>query len=396
VDNGARVINASWGGDSNDMAMKNAIENAKTHGVLIVAAAGNSGRDIDSQPFYPASYNLSNIVSVAATDQDDGLTSFSNFGAASVDVGAPGTNVFSTNVKRSVIWSDNFDDGDISDWTSGGANDTWGTTIEKANSSPRSLTDSPFSSYQNDSHSWVRHAIDLTGLSGSVLTGVVRGTSENGQDELFIQTSEKGTTWKSPKISLITGGNTEQKNSLTGILDSSWINFSVDLGQLDGKSGFIRFLFDTDSQTVDDGWYVDDLTIEVSTQTLGSDLSFLQGTSMAAPYVSGIAGLLFSLHPEISPYQAGQMIIAGVDPLSSLSGTTLSGGRVNALSTLSAPVPPDESTGGGGCAITNHSSQENGRISEGLFPYLILLIIYGTFRNKKFPVSRFQVPDKTS
>lgn len=380
VENGARVINASWGGNSNDQAMRNAIENARTHGVLVVAAAGNSGRNIDSQPFYPASYILSNIVSVAATDQDDTLPSFSNFGAASVDVGAPGTNVFSTNVKRTVIWSDNFEDGNISDWTSGGANDTWGPTIEKGNSSPRSLTDSPFSSYQNDSHSWIRHAIDLTGQSGAVLTGVVRGTSEDGPDELFIQTSENGTTWNSHKISLVTGGNTEQKNSLTGILDSSWINFSVDLGQLDGRSGFIRFLFDTDSQTVDDGWYLDDLSIEVAANPAGSDLSFLQGTSMAAPYVSGIAGLLFSLHPEISPYQAGQMIIAGVDPLSSLAGTTLSGGRVNALSTLSVPVPPDESTGGGGCAITNHPSRENGRISGALFPYLILLILFVIFR----------------
>ncbi len=386
VDNGAKVINASWGGDDSDPAMRGAIDNAKTQGVLFVAAAGNSGRNIDSQPFYPASYDLSNIVSVAASDQDDGLASFSNFGPSSVDVGAPGSNILSTNVKKTILWSDNFDDGDISDWTSGGPNDTWGTTIEEANSSPRSLTDSPFSAYQNDTHSWVRHAVDLTGKSGAVLTGVVRGISEDGPDTLTFQTSEDGSIWSSKKITLETNGSTSERSSLTGSLNDRWHTFTVDIGNLDGKSGFFRFLFDTDGQTVDDGWYIDDLTIEVSVQSSGNDLSFLQGTSFSAPYVSGLAGLLFSLHPDISPFQAREMIIGGTDSLSALSGKTVSGGRVNAASSLALSIPPDEvlsGGGGGGCMVTDQDYNRGVGVAGAFFPYIILFILYGAIRRKR-------------
>jgi len=385
VNNGAKVINASWGGDMSDPAMRTAIDNAKTQGVLFIAAAGNSGRNIDSQPFYPASYTLTNIVSVAATDQDDGLASFSNFGPSSVDVGAPGTNILSTNVKRTVIFSDNFDDNDISDWTSGGSNDTWGTTIEKRNSTPRSLTDSPFSSYANDTLSWVRHTIDFTGMSGAVLTGVVRGISEDGPDSLTIQTSEDGSIWSSKKITLEINGSTSEMNSLTGSLDDSWHTFTVDIGNLDGKSGFFRFRIETDGQTVDDGWYIDDLKIEVSAQTSGNDLTFLQGTSFSAPYVSGLAGLLFSLNPDISPFQAREMIISGVDPISAFSGKSVSGGRVNTASSLSLPIPPDEVlvSGGGGCSVTDRKSPEFDGLAGAFIPCIVLVILYGAIRKKR-------------
>ncbi|HHH20696.1 MAG TPA: tandem-95 repeat protein, partial [Nitratifractor sp.] len=65
-------------------------------GVVFCAAAGNDGKNIDNDPVYPASYNASNIITVAASDQDDKLASFSNWGKKSVDVAAPGTNILST------------------------------------------------------------------------------------------------------------------------------------------------------------------------------------------------------------------------------------------------------------------------------------------------------------
>ena len=61
-----------------------------------LAAAGNEGNDNDNNPSYPASYDLPNIVAVAATDRNDNLASFSNFGVASVDVAAPGVDIYST------------------------------------------------------------------------------------------------------------------------------------------------------------------------------------------------------------------------------------------------------------------------------------------------------------
>ena len=96
VDNGARIINASWGGTGYSQAIYDAIEYAAAHDVLFVAAAGNSGSNNDASPRYPAAYDLPNIVAVAATDHDDALTNFSCYGPTTVDLGAPGANIAST------------------------------------------------------------------------------------------------------------------------------------------------------------------------------------------------------------------------------------------------------------------------------------------------------------
>jgi subtilisin family serine protease len=96
-----RVMNASFGGGGYEPNEYMAINRANAAGILFVAAAGNGGEDgvadnNDVIPMYPASYDLPNIISVAATDQDDRRVSFSNFGPNSVDVAAPGTYIFST------------------------------------------------------------------------------------------------------------------------------------------------------------------------------------------------------------------------------------------------------------------------------------------------------------
>jgi subtilisin family serine protease/subtilisin-like proprotein convertase family protein len=91
-----RVLSNSWGGGEFSQALLDAIQSAGDAGILFVAAAGNFASDNDGFPFYPASYEATNVVTVAATDQDDQLADFSNFGATSVDLGAPGVDVLST------------------------------------------------------------------------------------------------------------------------------------------------------------------------------------------------------------------------------------------------------------------------------------------------------------
>jgi len=93
---GAKLSNNSWGGGGFSVALRDAIAVANGAGSLFVAAAGNSGSDSDRSPMYPAAYDLDNIISVAATDHNDALAYFSNFGASSVDLGAPGVNILST------------------------------------------------------------------------------------------------------------------------------------------------------------------------------------------------------------------------------------------------------------------------------------------------------------
>ena len=91
-----RVINASWGGGGFSAAMQSAIQAAGNAGILFVAAAGNDAANNDAVPHYPAGYNSSNIIAVAATDQYDRLASFSCYGATSVDLAAPGVSIYST------------------------------------------------------------------------------------------------------------------------------------------------------------------------------------------------------------------------------------------------------------------------------------------------------------
>jgi subtilisin family serine protease len=90
------ISNNSWGGSGYSLSLYDAIWNLQADGHLFVAAAGNDSRNSDSRPGYPASYNLSNIISVASITSSDTLSSFSNYGAQSVDLGAPGSSILST------------------------------------------------------------------------------------------------------------------------------------------------------------------------------------------------------------------------------------------------------------------------------------------------------------
>jgi subtilisin family serine protease len=91
-----RVLSNSWGGAQFSQALLDEILAAGAENVLFVAAAGNSGRSNDVFPTFPASYAAPNIVAVAATTNIDTRASFSNFGASSVHLGAPGVDILST------------------------------------------------------------------------------------------------------------------------------------------------------------------------------------------------------------------------------------------------------------------------------------------------------------
>ena len=115
-----RVINGSFGLGSSSSSLQSAIQTAGDAGILFVTAAGNNGlnngsrttgwnNDTSGQAIYPSSYTNANIISVAATDDDDALATFSNYGSTSVDLGAPGDTIYST--KYNTTSSYGFDSG---------------------------------------------------------------------------------------------------------------------------------------------------------------------------------------------------------------------------------------------------------------------------------------------
>jgi len=91
-----RVISASWGSTQKSKALEEVIRKAYEAGILFVAASGNSSTNNDRTPHYPSSYNIPNVISVAALDRNDKLASFSNYGVKSVAVAAPGVDILST------------------------------------------------------------------------------------------------------------------------------------------------------------------------------------------------------------------------------------------------------------------------------------------------------------
>ena len=93
---GVDIMSNSWGGGPYSQALFDVIEESKRQGILFVAAAGNESNDNDASPSYPASYQIDNVLSVAATDNRDQIAGFSNYGRTKVHVAAPGVKILST------------------------------------------------------------------------------------------------------------------------------------------------------------------------------------------------------------------------------------------------------------------------------------------------------------
>ncbi|MBC2605615.1 S8 family serine peptidase [Pelagicoccus albus] len=96
IANGASIVNASFGSTSYSSVQQESIEDLRTADIILVAAAGNYTANLDNEGFYPATYDLDNIVTVGASDCDDQIADFSNYGSTEVDIFAPGETIYST------------------------------------------------------------------------------------------------------------------------------------------------------------------------------------------------------------------------------------------------------------------------------------------------------------
>ena len=111
---GATVINLSLGGPAGpgDSFMANAIAEADQRNATVVAAAGNDAKNNDTSPSTPCTFTHPNLICVAAVNQSGALAGFSNFGAATVDVGGPGTAILSTKSDwQAPVFSEGFEAG---------------------------------------------------------------------------------------------------------------------------------------------------------------------------------------------------------------------------------------------------------------------------------------------
>jgi subtilisin family serine protease len=357
--NGAHVINNSWGGTGFSTPLKAAIDASSA---VVVCAAGNGGLDgigddNDSTPFYPASYDSANIIAVAATDRNDDIASYSNFGLTSVDLAAPGHIIYSAlpslstvpdPLPNGVLYSEDFDStsGDLPvlGWSRGGTQSTWAVTTGTGNSSTNSLEDSPSADYENNTDSWAGYMTPFNSLKNNrfTLSFDWKGTIENGQDYLYINYSSDGISWNSA-------------DSITGSA-LNFTSFSTEITEATEPldSVYIGFGLNSDSSVVGQGVFIDDVVLQRETISISSySYANKNGTSMASPHVSGVAGLIKALNSSCSTAQIKSLILDNTENVVSLSGKAVTEGRLNAFNALSAvqcaqPAPSSSGGGGGG------------------------------------------------
>ncbi len=327
VANGAKVINMSFSGIGSSTPLYDAIARANVAGVLVVAAAGNDGTDNGITPNYPASYNQSNIISVAATDQNDVLASTSNYGVTSVDIAAPGVNIYNARLPvRSTVsgCSWNFDDGTTQGWS---VSDTIGVTTEDASSPSNSIADSPWATnYANNMQyeAWAP-ACNLIGKEGAVLEMAFNldVVSPDG----FYPAVFNGTT----------------KKTLTGYTGNSggWVSDSFDMTEWDNTStARVGWILQTDASAVADGVHVDDVSVTIpGTTHVGTEYTFLNGTSRAAAHVSGVAALLWAAQPNLTASEIRTLVITSGDPVPALASFVASGKRLNLNNGMPTGIP---------------------------------------------------------
>ncbi len=327
LDQGVRIINCSWGNAHNSRALRSTMAGADA---LFVCAAGNSAADTDTAPFYPAGFDSDNILSVAASDQMDHLAWFSNYGPVSVDVAAPGIRIFSLANGRRTLWSENFDAGLAAGWSTGGDGDTWAVADPPATQAEPALAVNATGNYANDADAWVQSPVQNLGTaSAAQLTFRLFGLSEASADYLYLEISTDGSNWYNRPIEL--AGNIKY-GGISGSI-AFWTTAKADLGFWDGEPQvFLRLRFKSNSTLAESGFFIDNL--DLSAAGSQDSYQFMQGTSMAAGYVSGLAALILSQFDTLSPLELKTVIVDSVDLSQGLLEQVVSGGRVNAYNAL--------------------------------------------------------------
>ena len=280
---GAAMVNASLGGTGSSSLVSDAILN--TPNTLFVVAAGNDTSNNDAVPKYPCQYPRANIVCVAASTMSDGLSSFSNWGATSVDLAAPGSNILSDYLPIS------FNDPFTANAKTGPSADEQHLGLGRFPGSQGRVPRRQSGRQLCERHRLIREGHEFpqpTGKTGCKLNYFMRLATEFGFDYVEPEGSINGTTWTP------LGG-------WWGSTGGAWQSVQNNLSAYDGQATFhLRFHFHSNASIVGAGADLNDVMVQCTTSSLQS-FAYLQGTSMATPHVAGAAALLKAEEPSATP-----------------------------------------------------------------------------------------------
>ena len=339
-DNGAHVLNASLGGFS---STENGIRRAAIFShpnTLYVFAAGNDAANADDTPaqceppaspcrVYPCAHapvagETDNSLCVAATRSNDNLASFSNTGAASVDLGAPGMNTFSSAAER-VHFLDSFPSSTdfTARWNTIGGETAWQW-------SSGTITDTPVGNYaQNTTYGTISDPIPV---------GAVQ---ERGCELRFSRSIALVTTNDRFRVALLHNGSLVQEYEFSSASNSGMVTRTLRFAA-PASAGNLQIrlrLFSANDMSQGDGVHVDFVRLECGETPGDHNHVFKDGTSMASPHVAGAAALVRSRNPELTTTEVRDLVLGSVDPNAGLSGVTVTGGRLN-IGTAIARTPP--------------------------------------------------------
>ncbi|OGG76753.1 hypothetical protein A3B35_03000 [Candidatus Kaiserbacteria bacterium RIFCSPLOWO2_01_FULL_54_24] len=341
--NGAKVINASWAGVNNDPALKTAIDNFPG---LVITAAGNGdefgdsaiGDDHGSEvQLYPCDFDSSNIVCVAATDQNDVLAEFSDFGATSVDIGAPGVNILST-VADTLVFEETFENASVPGLPNGWTEEGDFATVNLENQAVL-YGDVPSFPYSSGLGVAFGPTMNLSGVNAGSLSFVT-----------FCDTEYSATEW-TDYMGLFVTGNGGASVVPIALWDEQTLDDNTnpnDVGPVRQKEYSIpqnvltsNFRLDViwnanDSDNNYGGCFIDNITVSKLSDGSDEEYEYAQGTSMATPHVAGVAAQVYALRPDFTAAQVKDAILANGDEKASLIGKTVSGKRLNAFAALDA------------------------------------------------------------
>ncbi len=342
--NGAKIINASFGAYDYDQYMYDAVQSFGLSGGLFIAAAGNAAiNHAVSGVSYPCGYDLDNIICVAATNSSDGLASFSDYGAVSVDLWAPGTNIYSTviDLLENDMYTNNFS------WSLWDVITGW---TDFSRWSQNNMAMWWYSWFVSTYITWIQDSyidkiFNLTGYLWYNLSIKTYCDTPSDSNQDFLEISFL--SWWDEIVLIQTN-----KYYWPYINQSSWINlidytwwlstvfyreeFDLDVNLFQNQDLQIRarrYSDDIADQT-DNMWcMIDYIQLEWISEN-GLAYWYKNWTSMATPHVVWLASLAWSSSPWLSYSQIKNIIIDSWDPLAALSWTTVSGKRINAQNTL--------------------------------------------------------------
>jgi subtilisin family serine protease len=326
VQNGARVVNLSLGRSGTfSQAEHDAIADASN--VLFVVAAGNDGVNVASNPQYPCSLALPNMICVAASTPNDTLAAFSNFGPA-VNIAAPGVNVLSTYPFRIVV-SEGFEQPLSTAWTFGGTPNSWGRSNVTAATGSWSLADSPSGNYGSNADNWASAGpYDLSSYDTCRLSNDFLSAAQSG-DNLRLETASAP---QGPWTSVSTAGG-------AGFAYSG----STDVALPITSTTYFRYHFLSNASGNADGFYVDNVRVRCHGTYDANSYAYLSGTSMATPHVTGAAALVLARFPTVTLAQLRHRILQNADGRAAF-GQLEFGRRLNVFNAV-APDAPTVSAG---------------------------------------------------